>query len=101
MLVAEWKSIQINSAMYLGKFENEQMTLVECEGGHEVGGVRAEEELRQDGFKNACLVEKPSETATCTFDEYQDCFVQVWHQEPEQSDEITDTEALNIITGKE
>lgn len=99
MLVAEWKSIQINSAMYLGKFENEQMTLVECEGGHEVGGNRTEEELRQGGYKNACLVEKPSETAVESWQEYEDCFVQVWEdQGPVEEDEITDAEALQIIT---
>lgn len=101
VLVACWESTQINSAMYLGKFENEQMTLVECEGGHEVGGVRTEEELRQDGFKNACLVEKPSETAVESWQEYEDCFVQVWEEvEPVDEDEITDAEALQIITGQ-
>lgn len=87
--------------MYLGKFENGQMALVECEGGQEVGGVRTEEELRQGGYKNACLVEKPSETATETWQEFPDCFVQVWEEQEVLADEITDSEALNIITGKE
>ena len=45
------------------------MTLVECEGGHEVGGERTEKELRQDGYKNACLVEKPSEGAVGSWQE--------------------------------
>lgn len=99
VLVACWKSTQINSAMYLGKFENEQMTLVECEGGHEVGGNRTVEELRQGGYKNACLVEKPSETAVETWQEYGDCFVQVWEeQEQVDKDELTAEEALQIIT---
>lgn len=75
--------------MYVGKFENEQMTLVECEGGHEVGGVCTEEELRHDGFKNACLVEKPSETAVESWQEYEDCFVQVWEVDtPEDFEEV-------------
>lgn len=85
--------------MYLGKLENKEMTLVECEGGHEVGGERTEEELRQEGYKNACLVEKPSEEATESWQEYEDCFVQVWEEpEPVDEDEITDAEALQIIT---
>lgn len=87
--------------MYIGKFIEQEMTLIECENGKEVSGERTLEELYAEGYKNVCLVEKPSETATCTYDEYQDCFVQVWHDEPEQGDEISDTEALNIITGKE
>lgn len=98
-LVAEWKSTQIYRTMYLGKFIEEQMTLVECEGGHEVGGIRTEEELRQGGYKNACLVEKPSETAVETWQEYDDCFVQVWEeQEQVDEDELTAEEALQIIT---
>lgn len=88
-LVAEWKSTQIYRTMYLGKFIEGQMTLVECEGGHEVGGNRTEEELRQDGFKNACLVEKPSETAVESWQEYEDCFVQVWEVDtPEDFEQV-------------
>lgn len=84
--------------MYIGKFIEQEMALIECENGKEVSGERTLEELYAQGYKNVCLVEKPSETATCTYDEYGDCFVQVWQEEPEQSDEITDTEALQIIT---
>ena len=87
--------------MKIGKYNNDEFLTIECENGKEVSGERTLEELYAEGYKNVCLVEKPSETATCTYDEYQDCFVQVWHEEPEQSDEISDTEALNIITGKE
>lgn len=95
-------SIQINRTMYLGKLENEQMTLVECEGGYEVGGRhRKEVTLRNAGFKNACLVEKPSEDAIETWQEFPDCFVQVWEEaESVDEDEITDAEALQIITGQ-
>ena len=64
--------------MYLGKLNGEKMMLVECEDGREVGGIRTEQELREEGYKNACLVEKPSETAVETWQEYDDCFVQVW-----------------------
>lgn len=84
--------------MYIGKFIEEEMTLIECENGKEVGGNRTLEELYAQGYKDVCEVAQPSETATCTYDDYNTCFVQVWHEEPEQSDEITDTEALNIIT---
>lgn len=84
--------------MYLGKIYNENMMLVECENGHEVNGSRTEAELREDGYKNACMVERPSETATETWKEYEDCYVQVWQEQEEQSDEITDSEALQIIT---
>lgn len=84
--------------MYIGKFIQQEMTLIECENGKEVSGERTLEELYAQGYKNVCLVEKPSETATCTYDEYQDCFVQVWHEEEEPTGEITDSEALNIIT---
>lgn len=87
--------------MYLGKLQNEQMTLVECEGGHEVNGNRTEEELRADGYKNACMVERPSETAVETWQEYNDCYVQVWEEQPADDGEISDSEALAIITGKE
>lgn len=85
--------------MYLGKLENEGMTLVECEGGHELGGERTEEELRQDGFKNACLVEKPSETAVESWQEYEDCFVQIWEEvnTPEDFEELMGEELNTIV----
>lgn len=101
MLVAEWKTFQINRIMYLGKLENEQMVLVECENGHEVNGNRTEEELREAGYKNACMVERASETAVETWQEYEDCYVQVWEEPSAETDEISDEEALAIITGKE
>ena len=75
--------------MYLGKFIEGQMTLVECEGGHEVGGERTLEELYADGYKNVCTVEQPGETATCTYDEYDTCFVQVWEVDtPEDFEQV-------------
>lgn len=78
------------------------MALIECENGVEVEEPHREvEELYTQGYKNVCLVEKPSETATCTYDEYQDCYVQIWQEQEVLTDEITDSEALNIITGKE
>lgn len=76
------------------------MALIECENGKEVSGERTLDELYAQGYKNVCEVARPSESATLTYQEYDTCFVQVWHQEPEQSDEISDTEALNIITGQ-
>lgn len=70
--------------MYLGKIENGEMLLVECESGREVNGrKRKESTLRAQGFKNACLVEKPSEDAVESWQEYNDCFVQVWNSTPE------------------
>lgn len=87
--------------MYLGKIYNENMMLVECENGHEINGGRTEAELREDGYKNACMVERPSETAVETWQEYNDCYVQVWEEQPTDDGEISDSEALAIITGKE
>ena len=87
--------------MYLGKKINGEMVLVECENGNEVNGSRTEEALRADGFKNACLVAKPSETAAETWEEYEDCFIQVWEEQTEEAeDELTAEEALQIITGR-
>ena len=83
VLVAEWKSIQINNTMYLGKIENGEMLLVECENGKELSGrKRNESTLRSQGYKNACLVEKPSEDAVESWQEFNDCFVQVWQEHP-------------------
>lgn len=84
--------------MKIGKYNNDTFLTIDCENGKEVGGNRTLEELYAQGYKNVCLVEKPSETATCTYEDYGTCFVQVWHEEEEQGDEISDTEALNIIT---
>lgn len=68
--------------MYLGKIENGEMSLVECENGKEVNGrKRKESTLRDNGYKNACLVEKPSEDAVESWQEFGDCFVQVWQEE--------------------
>ena len=68
--------------MYLGKLENEQMTLVECENGKELSGrKRNESTLRSQGYKNACLVEKPSDDAIESWQEFGDCYVQVWQEE--------------------
>jgi len=64
--------------MKLGKKINEEMLLVECENGIEVNGTRTEEELREDGYKNACEIERHSEGAECEWVEYPDCWVQVW-----------------------
>ena len=63
------------------------MHLVECENGTEVMGTRTVEELYADGYKNVCEVEKPSETAIESWEEFSDCFVQVWNESepnPEQ-----------------
>ena len=97
-LVAYWR--KYNRTMKLGKKnEQDEMLLVECEGGKEVNGERTVEELRADGYKDVCTVAPPSEEATCTYDEYDACFVQVWHEEEHiDEDELTAEEALQIIT---
>ena len=69
--------------MKVGKFINQAMALVECEDGREVGGSRTLEELHADGYKDVCEVEKPSDTATCTYEDYETCYVQVWKEESE------------------
>ena len=86
--------------MKVGKFNDAgEIILVECENGQEVGGERTLEELYADGYKNVCTVDQPSETATCTYDEYDTCFVQVWsEQEQVDEEELTAEEALQIIT---
>lgn len=67
--------------MKLGKKnEYDDMVLVECEHGMEVKGTRTEEELREDGYKNACEIERPSDSAICEWLEYTDCWVQVWSE---------------------
>lgn len=86
--------------MKIGKYNNEEFLTIECEQGKEVSGERTVEELYAEGYKDVCEVEAPSETAKCTYDDYGTCYVQVWHEDEEQSDEISDTEALNIITGQ-
>ena len=87
--------------MKVGKIINGEMQLIECEQGMETGGNRTLEELYALGYKDVCEVERPSETATCTYDDYGTCFVQVWREEEEPSGDITDSEALQIITGGE
>lgn len=101
MLIAHWR--KNDNIMKLGK-ENEhgEMLIAECEGGMEVGGERTETVLRQDGYKDVCEVEAPSEIAVCKYVDYGRCFVQVW-EEPEsesEEDELTAEEALEIITGQ-
>ena len=89
--------------MKVGKYNNQnEMLLVECENGIEVGGSRTVEELHADGYKDVCEVERPSETAELSWQEFDTCFVQIWN-EPEvepDPDEISDSEALDIITGR-
>ena len=98
ILSAEWHKTNCN--MKVGKLNDAgEIILVECENGQEVGGERTLEELYADGYKNVCTVEQPSETATCTYDEYDTCFVQVWsEQEQVDEEELTAEEALQIIT---
>lgn len=74
--------------------------LIECEHGVEVGGSRTVEQLYADGYKDVCVVERPSETAILSYQEFESCFIQVWNEpEPEPDpDEISDSEALSIIT---
>ena len=84
--------------MKIGKYNNDTFLTIDCENGKEVNGERTVEELYALGYKDVCEVEQPSETATCTYDDYGTCFVQVWHEEEEPTDEISDTEALQIIT---
>ena len=97
ILSAEWRKTKCN--MKVGKFNDfGDMLLVECESGKEVNGSRTLEELYADGYKDVCEVEAPSETATCTYDDYGTCYIQVWHEQEEPTSEITDSEALQIIT---
>ena len=87
--------------MKVGKLIEGQMSLVEVENGHEVGGERTEQELYALGYKKACLMPQPSEQATESWTEYPTCWVQSWDEpmpEPDP-DEITAEEALDIITG--
>lgn len=70
--------------MKVGKFINQAMALVECEDGREVGGSRTLEELYADGYKDVCEIERPSETAVCTYAEYATCYVQVWNEPNEE-----------------
>lgn len=86
--------------MKVGKYVNGEMQLVTCEQGKEVGDSRTVEELYADGYKDVCEVEKPSEDSVESWQEFESCFIQVWN-EPETEpdpDEISDSEALNIIT---
>lgn len=70
--------------MKIGKYDNyEEMLLIECEGGKEVNGERTVEQLYNEGYKDVCEVEKPSDTATCTYEDYGTCYVQVWKEESE------------------
>ena len=75
---------------------------MECENGMEVGGTRTVEELYADGYNDACEVERPSETAVESWQEFDACFVQTWNEpEPEPDpEEISDSDALDIITGR-
>lgn len=86
--------------MKVGKLNGQVMTLIECEHGKEVGGNRTVEELYVDGYKDVCEVERPSEDSIGSWQEFETCFIQVWNEpEPEPDpDEITDEEALSIIT---
>ena len=98
ILIAGWPKNCKN--MKVGKFNGQTMTLVECEDGKEVGGSRTVEELYADGYKDVCEVAKPSEDSVESWQEFESCFIQVWN-EPETEpdpDEISDSEALNIIT---
>lgn len=96
-------NIQKQLIMKVGKYNNQgEMLLVECENGIEVGGSRTVEELYADGYKDLCEVEKSSEKAILSWQEFDTCFVQIWN-EPEvepDPDEISDSEALDIITGR-
>lgn len=84
--------------MKIGKYNNDEFLTIDCENGKEVNGDRTLEELYALGYKDVCEVAQPSETATCTYDDYSTCFVQVWHEQEEPTSEIADTEALQIIT---
>ena len=81
--------------MKLGKKnEYDNMLLVECEHGMEVGGERTTEELYADGYKDVCEVERPSEAAYCTYEDYGTCYVQVWHEDVPEDFEEGDDESL-------
>ena len=98
ILSAEWHKTNCN--MKVGKFNDAgEIVLVECENGQELNGERTLDELYADGYKDVCEVAQPSEMATCSYDEYDTCFVQVWsEQEQVDEDELTAEEALQIIT---
>lgn len=88
--------------MYLGKLTNGAADLIECEGGKEVNGERAEEELYAEGYKKACLAGTTNPTRWV---EYPTCIVEeeIPQDEPgpePQPGEISAEEALNIITGE-
>ena len=80
--------------MKLGKKIDETMLLVECEQGMEVGGERTTEELYADGYKDVCEVERPSDSAWCSYEDYGTCYVQVWHDEEAEYRELEE----NITT---
>ena len=90
--------------MKLGKLENGQVTLVTVELGHEMVTNKTEEELYTEGYKKACVTEKPSSSAIEQWIEFPDFLLQTW-EEPEgenedlDPDEISDEEALRIIMG--
>ena len=73
--------------MKLGKITNGNITLVECENGIEVGGIRREEEFYKDGYKKVCLSEKDSPTDIEGWEEYENCIVQTWEREESTSEE--------------
>lgn len=65
--------------MKLGKMDGSDMLLVEVEKGVALDG-RTEPELNEQGYKAVCEVEAPSESATCTYEDYGSCWVQVWRE---------------------
>lgn len=67
--------------MKLGKMVNDEMLLVECEFGKEVHGNRTVESLYEDGYKDVCEIERPSENVNETWQEYPTCWIQVWETE--------------------
>lgn len=76
--------------MKLGKKINDYMLLVECEQGMEVCGERTNDELYADGYKDVCEVERPSDSAWCSYEDYGTCYVQVWHDESDEYRELED-----------
>ena len=89
--------------MKVGKYNNQgEMLLIECEHGVEVGGSRTVEDLYADGYKDVCEVAKPSESSVESWQEFETCFIQVWNEPEAEPDpnEISDSEALDIITGR-
>lgn len=78
--------------MKIGKLSNGDIHFIECENGIEKDGVRTIEELYSDGYKNVNEIEKPSESSVCTYQEFSNCFVQIWN-EPFIDEEISDFDA--------